>query len=177
MIPALVMAAIAGINALKENDDKKRDHQNAINDAEQQMWEQRNAEIQAYNDQQAGIDPRANAFANNLSAFRDKAGSMPVPQDWTPLVAAIGKGAGAVYEMDQKGMFDGKNMHPTEAPELGKDVPGQNFSAAPGRAPDVNYGEWTPVQHKTEQPGGYLGHQASKWEEEEQASLPSWLRR
>lgn len=166
------MAAIAGINALKENDDKKRDRQNAINDAEQQMWDQRNAEIQAYNDQQAGIDPRANAFANNLSAFRDKAGSMPVPQDWTPLVAAIGKGAGAVYDMDQKGMFD-KDVRAPEAAELGKDVPGQNFSAAPGRAPDVNLGEWTPI----EQPGGYLGTQASKWEEEEEASLPSWLRR
>jgi len=174
MIPALVMAAIAGINALKQNDDAKRDHQNAINDAEQQMWDQRNAEIQAYNDQQAGIDPRANAFANNLSSFRDKAGSMPVPQDWTPLVAALGQGAGAIYDMDQKGMF-GKSARAPEAPS-GKDIPGQNFSAAPGRAPDVNYSEWEPVQHKAQQPGGHFGRQATKWLEEEQDSLPDWLR-
>lgn len=171
---ALVMAAIAGINALKENDDKKRDHQNAINDAEQQMWDQRNAEIQAYNDQQAGIDPNANRFANNLSAFRDKVGGMSAPQDWTPLVKAVAQGAGAAYDISQQPSAPS----PVEKPELGRDVPGQNFSAAPGRAPDVNFGEWAPVQHqRTEQPGGYLGRQATKWEEEEERSLPEWLRR
>jgi len=180
MLPALVMAAIAGINALKQNDDAKVAHQNAINDAEQELWNQRNAEIQAYIDKQNGVDPRANAFERQLSAFQDKAGAMPVPQDWTPLVAALGKGAGAVYDMDQKGMFgDSHNVRATEAPELGKDIPGQNFSAAPGRAPDVNFSEWAPVEHKqaAEQPGGYLGRQAQRWQEEEEESLPGWLRR
>jgi len=148
MIPALIAAAIAGIGSLKSNDDKKRQHQEAINAAEQEMWDKRNADIQARIDAANGIDPRRNAFANQLSAFHGAVGDMPVQQDWMPLVQAGGQMASAIYGGAQKGMFDGKNMHPPAAPS-GEDIPGRNFSAAPGsHVGPVNYAEWQPVEHR-----------------------------
>lgn len=168
---AVVMAAIAGINALKQNDDKKRDHQQAINDAEQQLWDKRNAEIQALRDRMNGIDPSANAFANQLSSFRDQVGSMPVPQDWTPLVKAAGTAAGAIYDEGQK---------PDIAPKAPttEDIPGQNFSASPNYTPAANYSEWQPVEHKRAEhgAGNYFSNAARRFEEEDERSLPEWLR-
>lgn len=175
MISTLVAAALAGIGALKSNDDKKRAHQEAINAAEQEMWDQRNAAILAKRDARRGLNPQDEAFARNLGEFRDQVGSMPVPQDWTPLVAALGKGASAIYEGNEKGLFDGKNMHPEPKPTH-QDVPGQNFSAAGNHAAPVNYSEWQPVEHKPAASGNSLIRAANRFEEEDERALPEWLR-
>jgi len=179
MIPALLTAAIAGIGALKGNDDKKRQHQEAINAAEQEMWDRRNAEIQARIDMANGIDPRRNAFANQLESFRGAVDASPFQQDWMPLVQAGGKLAAGIYEGDQKGMFDGKNMHPNPAP-TGEDIPGRNFSPAGNHAAPVNYSEWQPVEHKAAggggSPGNIFSRAANRFEEEDERSLPEWLR-
>lgn len=179
MISSLVAAAIAGIGALKSNDDKKRAHQEAINAAEQQMWDQRNAAILAKRDARRGLNPQDEAFARNLGEFRDQVGAMPVAQDWTPLVAALGQGASAIYEGAEKGMFDGKNMHPDPGPTH-EDVPGQNFSPAGNHAAPVNYSEWQPIEHRRAGSGGSAGNifsrAAARFEEDDERALPEWLR-
>jgi len=176
MIPALIAAAIAGIGSLKSNDDKKRQHQEAINAAEQEMWDKRNADVQARIDAANGIDPRRNAFANQLSAFHGAVGDMPVQQDWMPLVQAGGQMASAIYGGAQKGMFDGHNMHPPAAPS-GEDIPGRNFSAAPSHTPPVNYAEWEPAPAREPSAGtNYFSRAADRFEEEDERSLPAWLR-
>lgn len=102
MIGEIIAAAIAGITALKKNRDNEIAQQYAVNDAEKQLWDQRNAEMQAKYDRMNGVDPRAGAFGSALKQLHERAGSTPVPQDWTPLVSAVGKGASAVYKEGQR---------------------------------------------------------------------------
>jgi hypothetical protein len=102
MIEALVAAAIAGITALKKNRDAEIAHQNAINEGEQQLWDQRNAAVQAKIDRLNGKDPRDGAFDHALQDFRQRAANSPVPQDWTPLVNAAATGANAIYKEGQR---------------------------------------------------------------------------
>jgi hypothetical protein len=165
VIGTLVAAALAGLGALKSNDDKKRQHQEAINAGEQQLWDQRNAEIAAIRDRMNGIDPRMNAFSRQLGSYRDAVSQTSAPQDWTPLVAALGKGAGAIYDESQK---PGVPAAPS-----GEDVPGKNFSPAANYTPAVNYSDWEPVQAPE---SNYLSRAAKRFEDEDERALPGWLR-
>jgi hypothetical protein len=174
MIPEFIAAAIAAIGALKKADTADNDRQNAINDAEQQMWDKRNAEVQARRDAMDGIDPRRDAFARQLDAFGKQVDGIPVERDWLPLVQAGGRMASSIY---------GESQRPTaSAPSkpIGQDIPGQNFSPAGNYAAPVNYSEWQPVEHKAAgsggSPGNMFSEQARRFEEEDERSLPAWLR-
>lgn len=170
MIPALIAAAIAGLTTIAKNDRAPRERQEAINEAEQKMWDQRNAEIQARQDAENGIDPRRDAFARQMGQFRDQVDRTPVSQDWTPLVQAAGTAANAIYGQ--------ANKPSAPAAPSGRDMPGQNFTPAGNYAAPVNYSEWQPVEHKTAaaEGGNYLSNAARRYEEEDDQSLPAWLR-
>lgn len=163
------MAAIAGINALKERDDKKRQRQEDINAAEEKMWTDRNDQIRAKIAAMNGQDPNEGRFGRSLDLFQKNIDDNPMHDNWMPLVNAAASGASSIYDISQTP--DGP------AAPSGKDVPGRNFSAAPNYTPAVNYSDWTPVEYKPEERpagGGYLRGMADKFEEDD---AKQWWRR
>ena len=174
MVPEFIAAAIAAIGALKKMDNADNEQQQAINDAEQQIWDQRNAAIMAKRDQRRGLNPADEAFARNLGSFHEQAGSLPVSLDWTPLVAAGGTLAGAI-DKEAKTPRAAQPAAPT-----GKDIPGQNFSPEGNYTAPVNYSEWQPIEHRRAGSGGSEGNifsrSAARFEEDDRRALPEWLR-
>lgn len=163
------MAAIAGINALKERDDAKVKRQEEINAAEEQMWNTRNDQIRAKIAAMNGQDPNEGRFGRQLDLFKKNIDEHPMQDNWMPLVNAAASGASAAYDISQKP--DGP------AAPSGRDVPGRNFSAAPNYTPAVNYSEWQPVDYKPEERpagGGYIRGLADKYDDED---AKQWWRR
>lgn len=164
-IGPIVAAAIAAIGALKKNDDDKRARQEAINNAEQQMWDQRNAEVQARIDMANGVDPRRREFANRLDKFHKAVEAEPFQYNWMPLVQAAGSALGSI---DFRG--GGEAKAPT-----GQDVPGKNFSPAENYTPPVKFADWQPVGTGDTE-SNYYSNAAKRFEENDKNSLPEWLR-
>ena len=163
------MAAIAGINALKERDDAKRKRQEDINSAEEKMWTDRNDQIRAKVAAMNGQDPNEGRFARSLDLFKKNIDENPMKDNWMPLVSAVGQGASAAYDISQ--------TPDAPAAPSGKDVPGKNFSPAPNYTPAVNYSDWTPVEYKPEERpagGGYIRGMADKFDDED---AKQWWRR
>lgn len=174
-VAEIIGAAIAAIGALKKMDDDKRAHQEGINAAEQQMWDQRNNAILAKRDARMGLSPYDAGFARDMEAFHAQVEGNPFNQSWTPLVAAGGKLAGAI---DKEAKTPRASSRPTEP--TGEDIPGKNFQPAGNYAAPVNYSEWQPIEHRRAGPDGQSGNlfseQAKRWQDEERRSLPEWLR-
>jgi hypothetical protein len=162
VVPEFIAAAIAAIGALKKMDTADNDQQNAINDAEQQMWDQRNAAIMAKRDQRRGLNPQDEAFARNLGSFQDQVDAMPVSMDWAPLVAAGGTLAGAI---------DKEAKTPRPAQPAAPTGEGGGGGLGGGTTSPVSYSEWQPVEHKPQVAGGNFFSEAAKRFEEEDEDL------
>lgn len=169
-VAGLVMAAIAGINALKERDAAKRRRQEDINAAEEKMWNDHNDQIRAKIAAMNGQDPNEGRFARSLELFKKGIDENPMPDNWMPLVNAAAQGGAAAYDISQ-------TPSSTPAAPSGRDVPGKNFSAAPNYTPAVNYSEWKPVNYTPEERpagGGNIRGLADKYDEED---ANQWWRR
>lgn len=123
MVGEFLAAAAAVVSALKKNRDNEIAQQYAVNDAAQDLWDKRNAAVQAKIDRANGVDPTGHAFQDAQDRLHLKAMNSPVPQDWTPLVKAVGTGAQAIYKQGRGGSSSvGDLAGDSERPELGDTV-------------------------------------------------------